>query len=81
MRRRTLNGKTGHLVSVAGFLSINSETMGEMKDFFMYVSSTDNKELFPEITGSKFTVELPKYLHLPEGEWYSALQDIRILGN
>ena len=52
-----------------------------MKDFFVYVSSTDNKDLFPDKAGSKFTTELPKYLHLPEGEWSIALQEIRILGN
>ena len=38
-------------------------------------------QLFPDNAGSKFTTELPKYLHLPKGEWSIALQEIRILGN
>ena len=47
----------------------------------MYVSSTDNKDLFPDNAGFKFTIEFPKYLHLPEGEWIIALQEIRIIEN
>ena len=47
----------------------------------MYVPSTDNKNFFPDNAASKFTTELPKYLHFPEGDWSIALQEIRILGN
>lgn len=51
-----------------------------MKHFYLYASSNDNKNLFPENEGSDFTVEIPKYLHLPKGKWEVSLQEIRVVG-
>ena len=52
-----------------------------MKHFYLHASNTDSKNLFPENTGSSFIVELPRYLHLPKGEWEISLKEIRVIGN
>jgi hypothetical protein len=52
-----------------------------MKHFYLYASNNDSKNLFHNNTGSAFTVELPKYLILSEGEWEICLKEIRVIGN
>ena len=51
-----------------------------MKDFYLYVSNTDCENLFTDNKGSSFIVELPKYLHLSEGQWQICLKELRVRG-
>ena len=51
-----------------------------MNDFYLYVSSTDSRWIYPGNTANDFTIELPRYLNL-EGNWEIALVELRVTGD
>ena len=78
IRRHSLSGKIGHTISLVQFLSILSETIGEMDEYYLHLSSEDYTNLFPQNTEDWFTVQLPNEITLGEGRWKIALIDIKV---
>ena len=49
----------------------------ESNDIYLHISSDSSQDYFPWNTNSNFTIKLPFYLTLEEGQWEVALVQIR----
>ena len=47
-----------------------------MEEFYLFLSSDDSKEYFPDNAPSMFTVKLPQTLELKEGNWFCILLEL-----